>query len=75
MTTHFGPDPDRPGADAAEREGPAVDAGPPIVAKTVVSATGPAECTLYPRGLPAGERVTTWITAREGSFVPLDEMR
>ena len=46
-----------------------------LVAEVVVSRTGSAECTIYPRELPGAARLTTWITAEEGSFVPLDEMR
>lgn len=46
-----------------------------LVAETVVSATGPAECTIFPRDVPDGARMTTWITAKERSFVHLVEMR
>ncbi|NEU55524.1 hypothetical protein [Halorussus sp. MSC15.2] len=33
------------------------------------------ECTLYPRGASDEALVTEWITAEEGSYVRLDEMR
>jgi hypothetical protein len=46
-----------------------------LVAEVVASRTGSAECTIYPRELPEAARLTTWITAEDGSFVPLDEMR
>lgn len=35
----------------------------------------PAECTLWPRNASGDALLTEWIVAREGSFVPLDEMR
>ena len=60
--------------DDANRAGPA-EAEDVLVAEVVVSRTGSAECTIYPRELPEAARLTTWITAEEGSFVPLDEMR
>lgn len=35
----------------------------------------PAECTVFPVDVAPAERLTTWISAREGSFVRLAEMR
>jgi hypothetical protein len=35
----------------------------------------PDECTIHPADAPADDLTTTWITAREGSFVRLDAMR
>ena len=35
----------------------------------------PDECTIYPRTVSERQRTTAWITAREGSFHPLIEMR
>jgi len=32
---------------------------------------GPDECTLFPLAVDADELVTRWITAEEGSYVPL----
>lgn len=32
----------------------------------------PDECTMYPEDASEWERMTTWITAREGSFVDLE---
>lgn len=34
----------------------------------------PDECTIFPAGLSEEELLTTWISAKEGSFVSLDEM-
>lgn len=36
---------------------------------------GPAECTLYPRDASGVDLMSRWITASEGSYVPLDEMQ
>ncbi len=69
------PDPDQPGADARHGPGHRRDDDMLVIARRAMSTTGPDECTLYPLGLPAAERVTTWLTAREGSFVALDAMR
>lgn len=35
----------------------------------------PAECTVFPVDVSPDDRLTTWMTAREGSFVRLAEMR
>lgn len=32
----------------------------------------PDECTIFPRGLSGVERMTTWISAKEGSYVDLE---
>ena len=32
---------------------------------------GPDECTIYPNGVSGVERMTTWISAKEGSYVDL----
>ena len=31
----------------------------------------PDECTIYPSGVSGVERMTTWISAEEGSYVDL----
>lgn len=49
--------------------------GRTLIAKTVESGDGHTECTIYPVSVPQEERLTTWITAREGSFVDLDARR
>lgn len=54
------------------------DPDPPeetLVATVVSHEDGPRECTLFPPDLPDEAVLTTWMTAREGSFVPLDEAR
>ncbi|MFB6120507.1 MAG: hypothetical protein ABEJ68_05255 [Halobacteriaceae archaeon] len=35
----------------------------------------PDECTIYPADATDEALMTTWISAEEGSFVDLDEMR
>jgi hypothetical protein len=35
----------------------------------------PDECTIYPADAQEWELMTRWITAREGSYVDLEEMR
>jgi len=35
----------------------------------------PDECTIYPVGLDDVELVTSWISAREGSYVDVSTMR
>lgn len=35
----------------------------------------PNECTIYPDGVSRMERVTTWVSAREGSYVDLESRR
>lgn len=46
-----------------------------LVARTVESDDGATECTIYPVRVPRERRVTTWITAGEGSFVDLEDYR
>lgn len=33
------------------------------------------QCTIFPRESTGIDRMATWVTAQEGSFVRLDEMR
>ncbi|RXK46612.1 DUF7511 domain-containing protein [Halorientalis pallida] len=63
--------------DDAPLPTPADDAEPsvPIAAEIVVSRGQPAECTLYPADASGIELMSTWVTAREGSFVSLDTVR
>lgn len=44
-------------------------------AEIVVSQDAPAECTIYPTDIPTEKRITTWISAQEGSFVSLADRR
>lgn len=46
-----------------------------LIARTVESADGDVECTIYPVAVPPERQVTTWITASEGSFVSLEDHR
>ncbi|MHB9286530.1 hypothetical protein ACKVMT_05765 [Halobacteriales archaeon Cl-PHB] len=33
------------------------------------------QCTIYPRGCSGVDRMSTWISAREGSFLALEDAR
>ncbi|MFB6104952.1 MAG: transcriptional regulator [Halobacteriaceae archaeon] len=46
-----------------------------LAAEIVVARHGPAECTLFPPDATDLELMTHWITAREGSFASLEDMR
>lgn len=35
----------------------------------------PDQCTIFPRDVSETDRLATWITARDESFVRLDKMR
>lgn len=35
----------------------------------------PDECTIYPQDVSHWDRMTTWITAEEGSYVDLTSLR
>lgn len=35
----------------------------------------PDQCTIYPRGASGIERMSTWISAGEGSYVALEDAR
>lgn len=74
MSTHATDDDVR---DAAPLPIPADDAADAVslAAEIVVSRDHPAECTLYPADASGMELMTSWITAREGSFVSLERMR
>lgn len=51
------------------------DDGPAFRARTAVTDDGTIECTIYPVDAPADSRTTRWLSAKEGSYVGLDEMR
>lgn len=36
---------------------------------------GPDECTIWPHDASGSALLTEWVTAEEGSFVPLRELR
>lgn len=49
---------------------------PPEYEATVVSYDDePDECTIYPTDATEEELVTTWISAKSGSYVSLEDMR
>jgi len=48
---------------------------PDVCAEVVERDDGPDELTISPSDVEGFERMTTWMTAREGSYVSLDEMR
>ncbi|MFB6082854.1 MAG: transcriptional regulator [Halorientalis sp.] len=70
MSTHATDD----GREEASLPVPA-DGTVEVVAEVVTASGRPAECTLYPADASGMELMTTWMTAREGSFVRCDEMR
>ncbi|GGJ07268.1 hypothetical protein GCM10008995_16410 [Halobellus salinus] len=56
--------------------GPGADRPEPVrVARIESYDDDPDECTIYPADATAADLTTTWITAREGSFTRLDDMR
>lgn len=62
--------------DTQERAPNAADAPerPYLMAEVVLSRNRPTECTISPVDADDFERMTTWITAEEGSFVSVEEM-
>lgn len=42
---------------------------------TVEYENAPGACTVYPRDCSEADLTTRWITAKEGSFVDLEERR
>lgn len=48
--------------------------GDHTVAEVVETRDG-RQCTIYPTDVSEEDLVTTWVTAEEGAFVALDEMR
>lgn len=47
----------------------------PLRATVVEYEDAPDECTIYPQDVSHWDRMTTWITAEEGSFVELESQR
>lgn len=45
-----------------------------VIAEVVETSDG-RQCTIYPANVDDTALVTTWITADEGAFVDLEEMR
>lgn len=50
-------------------------AAPPLCAKLVTADDGTRLCTIYPERVESDAQTTTWISAEEGSFVALDDVR
>ena len=48
---------------------------PALAAEIVVANDRPAECTIYPPYICGFEQLTTWISAEEGPFVSLADIR
>lgn len=46
-----------------------------LIARTNDPTDGPRECTFYPIEVAEDAMTTTWITAKEGSFIPIEEAR
>lgn len=46
--------------------------GTSLQATVVEYENAPDECTLFPRDVSGMDRMTTWITAKEDSFVDLE---
>jgi hypothetical protein len=47
----------------------------PFASVVVPHDDDPDECTVFPIDVPETELMSQWITAEEGSFVPVHEMR
>lgn len=48
---------------------------PALVAEIVMAGDGQKECTIFPPDSTGHDRLIRWITAGEGSYVHLAEMR
>jgi hypothetical protein len=51
------------------------DPAPPLEAEIVVAGDSPAKCTLFPADATELERLHIYVSAEEGSFVSLDDVR
>ena len=49
--------------------------GPELRARTSTQEDGTMECTIFPADTSGEERTTRWISAEEGSYVELPQMR
>lgn len=47
----------------------------PLVAEVIAADTQQSECTIFPADAEGLDLMTRWITAGEGSFVGLDDVR
>lgn len=51
------------------------DEVPELHARTSTGTDGTTECTIFPAHVSDEEATTTWVSAKEGSFVDVEEMR
>lgn len=60
----------------AERQHtPTVEESPVLVSRIEQRDREPDLCTIYPPDTEGMERMTTWMTASEGSYVDLEDAR
>lgn len=57
------------------RDGEPAETDPGLVAHVESYEGAPDECTIYPAGLEDAALVTSWISAKEESYVALSAMR
>ncbi|ADE04094.1 MULTISPECIES: DUF7511 domain-containing protein [Haloferax] len=69
---HDDPDATTTRPDALRRSDAADDE---LVAIVAPYDDAPDECTIFPAGLTEDELLTTWLSAQEGAYVALAEMR
>lgn len=55
--------------------GPLADDRVTLLACVQADADGPDECTIYPAAVDPERRTTTWISAKEGSFLAIEDCR
>lgn len=48
---------------------------PELSARVTTTSDGTTECTIFPKHIAEDERTTTWITAAEGSYVDVEDIR
>lgn len=59
----------------ADDEGEPLDGPAGLVSVVETHDDAPDECTIHPVDVPDHELMTTWMTAQDGSFVSLDDVR
>jgi hypothetical protein len=72
---HTDTDADPVGAEAFDPTDGVDESRNAYAASVVPYDDAPDECTIFPVDAAEADLVTTWISAAEGSFVALDEMR
>jgi len=65
------------GGPPAQVDSPALDRWPTYTLDHTIEAVGSdkEQCTMYPSTVDEEGRLTSWITACDGAFVGLDEVR